>query len=208
MKRFMYLSIGVLCLSLVGITNTHAGTITITCDNHYTLYVDDHYVGSSDGDVWDWTTVETWTVSLPLGPHVIAVHGVNEGDVMGVIAVVETDDGAVYITDSSWRVSGSLFPGWYDYDFDDGGWETALDERAFDAWPWNLFVDPEVVFAVFGQHGARWIWRPGLVWDESHGWWDPNGTHVICYLRKTFMGPVPVENSSWGAIKAKMEEKD
>jgi hypothetical protein len=101
MKRFMYLSIGVLGLSMVGFTNTRAGTITITCDDHHHLYVDGLLVGSNSGD---WSSVEVWTVDLSGGPHVVAIHGMDSGCCgLGLIATIETNDGAVFVTDNTWR---------------------------------------------------------------------------------------------------------
>jgi hypothetical protein len=200
MKRFMYLSIGVLGLSMVGFTNTRAGTITITCDDHHHLYVDGLLVGSNSGD---WSSVEVWTVDLSGGPHVVAIHGMDSGCCgLGLIATIETNDGAVFVTDNTWRVSAVSAPNWNTYDFDDGSWTVAEDLGPYNTLPWIHFCDPDVYFPVFRDSGARWIWGPGLIGDGYWGHIDPDGTHGTYYFRKTFTSPVPVDGKTWGAIKA------
>jgi hypothetical protein len=184
----------------------HAGTITITCDNDYELYVNGVYIGSqnnTDGS-WGWDRPEVWSVDFAPGRNIVAVFGLNWDPVaagQGIIAQIFTENGTIHVTDASWRVAADVTGDWAGIDYDDAGWSTAFDQGPYDQIPWSLFASPIPEFA---NHGARWIWNGPLVWVEGYGYADANGVFGRTYFRKEFMdgSVVPADDLTWGAIKS------
>jgi hypothetical protein len=103
-----------------------AGTITITCDNEYELYVNGVFIGS-DGN---WRDAETWNVDFVTGMNVVAVHRWDwvGSNCRGLMVKIVSDDGAVHLTDTTWKATGENLSGWTDPGFDDSGWLNAYDE--------------------------------------------------------------------------------
>ena len=144
-------------LMLLIVSCVHAGTITITCDDDYDLYLNGVYVGSqnnSDGTL-GWDVPEVWTVAFPDGDNVIAVHGRDFGGAQGLIAEISADYGQSCVTDTSWKAITSEIGGWMALEFDDSGWDAVADLGPYDSGPWTYFAPP---ISEFSQNGARWIW--------------------------------------------------
>ena len=157
------------------------------------------YIGSQNNDdgLYGWDVPETWDVEFAIGKNVIAVYGVNwvyhgEAPYQGLIAEVHTGTGSMYITDTTWKVTNDVVAGWTEVDFDDSSWLLAYDEGPYDSIPWVWYDD----MIEFSENGARWIWTEPSTW-----------TLLVAYFRKTFYyePPVPVQESTWGEIKALYE---
>lgn len=182
-----------------------AGSITITCDNDYDLYVDGVYVGSqnnNDGN-YGWGIPETWGISLGPGWHTIAVAGRDEsaasGTGIGLIAVVTSDLGFSYITDGTWKVESQAPAGWQLPSFDDSQWRLAFVEGPYDSNPWGSFAPPMTQFAA---SGALWIWRDNPPYYPGYGFYN-TGAHQFCWFRKQIFvnEATPAVPSTWGRIK-------
>ena len=168
--------------------NGFAGTITVTCDNEYDLYVNGSYIGSDQS----WPDPETWNIDFVSGPNVVAIHGRNwepgPGLDQGLIVRIETDEGTVYMTDASWRATTDAVSGWLEPAFDDSGWPSAYDEGPNGSDPWGLL--PE-----FPQE-ARWIWSEPSTWPVGEA-----------YFRRTFQIPpsgvdwIPVQSGTPAEIR-------
>lgn len=202
-------SIPYLCLALLLFipSKTTAGHILITCDNYYHLYVNGGYIGSSseyDPDA-GWATSETWNVPLQVGNNLIAIHGIDTScpGRLGLIAEIHTGYGEIYVTDSSWKVTSSLEDYWVSPYFDDPAWAPSFDIGPYNTHPWN---EDGMTLPEFADNGARWIWNGPLTWNGID-WVDANAEFCDSYFRKTIFlpPPVPLEQSTWGSIKALYE---
>lgn len=191
--------IGALYANTCGATSV---AITITADNRYDLYVNGAFVGSqNNGDgTYGWDAPETWIVEMTPGAGYIAVAAQDESAVsnsgIGLIAKIEAAGGITYVTDASWKVSGTGPAGWTAPDFDDAAWATALDEGPYDSIPWTRFAPP---ISAFASSGARWLWRGLPAYLAGYGYYNAGG-YQYCYFRKQIIvgeppPPSPVDCS-------------
>ncbi len=114
--------------------------LEITCDNHFTVWINGKLVGSGD----EWQQMQRFNVakSLRAGKNAIAVEGRNEGpSPAGLIANLTFTDEAgkqSIVTDKSWKsshdVSGDK---WKTVEFDDAKWEAAKQLAPFGQGPWG-----------------------------------------------------------------------
>jgi hypothetical protein len=137
---------------MLGVTAAPAGAVPgvrISVDNRYTLYVNGVQVGAGD----DWRTSNNYPVDLKPG-DVVAVDALDLGYKAGLIAEV-TAGGAVYGTDSAWKVSTNAPVGWNTKDFDDSAWADATQYGSVNALPWSAFSP---VAGIPDTSTARWLW--------------------------------------------------
>ncbi|KAF8325497.1 hypothetical protein F5887DRAFT_1165092 [Amanita rubescens] len=118
------------------------GTIIISADNAYTLYIN----GQQIGTYADWTVAQRYTFTLgsPTQNIVVAVNAENTGGPAGVIAVLELNVGvrscsgySVYVTDSSWKYNLGVPAGFQSPSYNDGGWPNAVEEGLYGVAPWG-----------------------------------------------------------------------
>lgn len=182
-----------------------AGSITITCDNDYDLYVDGVYVGSqnnNDGN-WGWGTPETWSVALGAGWHTIAIAGRDESAAsnsgVGLIALITSDLGLMYVTDGTWLVESQSLSGWHLPGYDDSQWRNAFVEGPYNSPPWVIYAPAMTQFAA---SGALWIWRDNPPYSPGYGFLN-SGAHQFCWFRKQIFvnEATPAVPSTWGRIK-------
>jgi len=119
------------------LTDPESGTVEITCDNSYELFLN----GTSIGKGSAWAAIDKFDVGkqLKTGRNILAVAGTNEsagaaGMVARLTAKERGKKAVVVASDSSWKSSPTLIEGWQSLDFKDDKWE------------------PARTFGKFGQH--------------------------------------------------------
>ncbi|WP_254513546.1 GDSL-type esterase/lipase family protein [Anatilimnocola floriformis] len=104
------------------------GSIEITADNRFDLFVNGRSVGA--GATWQTRTRYDITPLLVPGRNLIAVRGTNDGeDPAGLVvkaSIEQKDKPAVEIvTDAEWRFTTKQWGNWARTDYDDSKWEPA-----------------------------------------------------------------------------------
>ncbi|KAF8069162.1 hypothetical protein FPV67DRAFT_1401323, partial [Lyophyllum atratum] len=133
-----------------------SASILITADNEYTLYINGHLAGSTQGaDArFGWQSPHRYGVA-PLAPdtNVFAVTGVNVLDTVsggysaaGLLVAIQVthEDGSTVVirSDGTWRAS-KVIPGDFEAPaFDDSAWPPAGMLGGYGAEPWDV----ELVF--------------------------------------------------------------
>ncbi|MCX7922523.1 MAG: hypothetical protein N3B21_11025 [Clostridia bacterium] len=126
------------------------GSIKISCDNAYELYVNGMLVGAGN----DWYTTQNFS-NLPLtkGKNLIAVKGVDRDGVAAMVADA-TINGKRIATDNSWKVSTTMQDGWSTKWFNDSSWSNATDYgSALSAPTWAAGLS-----GFSSDTPAHWIW--------------------------------------------------
>ncbi len=133
----------------INVTSSLTGSIAITCDNGYELYLNGALVGTGS----NWQSAGQYA-NLPFvaGPNVIAVKGTDAGGIAALLAELVVD-GQRSGTSSAWKVSLSAPANWKDASFDDSGWVAANDYGAYGVSPWNKSAS-----GMPADTPARWIW--------------------------------------------------
>ena len=121
------------------------------------LTTDDIWEGYNNGSLIDkqsgWNQVDSYSLSLSTGTHVLAIHGWDVGlSIAGFLAEVSVDGTPVSRTgDGSWRVmSGSEPTGWTEVTHDDSSW--AVPVTCADTSPWGS--EPSALL----DTGSVWVW--------------------------------------------------
>ncbi len=115
------------------------GTITITADNAYELFVNGQRVGA-DGT---WQEAETYPViqQLKQGPNVIAVRATNEGGIAGLLAearvTLQSGKEVLVVTDGDWKMATQAEGDWQAPGYDDAGWGKPQVLGAAPMAPWG-----------------------------------------------------------------------
>jgi alpha-L-rhamnosidase len=120
----------------------------LTCDDQFTLWVNDQQVGKSDGntDAWRRPTRCDLTPYLRAGDNVLAVVAVNQNNgnlpTPGGLAarlVLEAADGQTteVRSDATWKVADKQQPGWRTATFDDSAWPAAKVLGKVGGQPWG-----------------------------------------------------------------------
>ncbi|MDZ7374409.1 MAG: family 78 glycoside hydrolase catalytic domain [candidate division KSB1 bacterium] len=116
--------------------------ISITADNVFTLYLNGEEIGRGA----NWREVKHYDVHLQVreGKNVLAVAAANTGgDICGLIVNfhAKTKDGSVIqvYSDASWKTADSEAPNWTGIEFDDAGWESAVEVAEYGSPPWGKF---------------------------------------------------------------------
>ena len=102
-------------------------TMTVTCDNEMTVYVD----GSLEVSNNDWQTVSTVTLSTV--PILVAIHCTDLHVVEGILAHFSDGQG----TDDSWKCSHEYETDWNQPGFDDSAWEQAREIEQYPEGVWG-----------------------------------------------------------------------
>ncbi len=127
------------------------GTLYVTCDNEFQLFFNGLELGSHD----DWFKARRFVVPVRTGRNVIAVKGVNTGNVGGLL--VDLRWGAsqknTMISSRAWKVARGSEERWYETDFDDSTWASATEHAAMGGGRWSHQVK-----AFPTDSKALWIW--------------------------------------------------
>jgi hypothetical protein len=135
---------------------TVSGTLKITADDYFRLYVNGALIDETQRL---WTSPQTYTVSVfrhPSRKNVIAVDVLNAAEIdgldRGVVVDLSFDAGAgaqSVLSDATWKLSPTLVASWFDVAFVDTAWVAATDEGAHGISPYGH---------ILGTSSARWIW--------------------------------------------------
>ena len=129
-------------ISIAGKVPATGGTIIISTDNVYTLYINGQEIGSYD----NWEIAQSWTFTLdtPSRNIVVAVNAENTGGPAGVIAALDLTVAigscstyVNYVTDSSWVYNLTVPAGFQYSNFSDSGWPNAVEEGLWGVGPWG-----------------------------------------------------------------------
>ncbi|QDU25432.1 GDSL-like Lipase/Acylhydrolase [Anatilimnocola aggregata] len=107
-----------------------SGTVEITVDNRYELFLNGHNVGS--GAVWQTRTRYDLGPLLIPGRNVLAVMATNDGtDPAGLVAKVaiqqkDNKPAIEFVTDAEWKFTAKQFGNWARLEFDDRNWTSAV----------------------------------------------------------------------------------
>jgi hypothetical protein len=150
-----------LVATCAGAASARTGTLTITADNDYLLWVNGQFIGSmiKDGP-WEWDIGDVRQLTLQDGVNTFAVRCNNypSGGAVGLIAFLRTPEGDSLVTNTQWKVASTAPANWFDPGFDDSSWGQAVELGDYTAGPWSGFGD----MSEFRGTGARWIWKDGF----------------------------------------------
>ncbi|PFH49028.1 carbohydrate-binding module family 67 protein [Amanita thiersii Skay4041] len=124
-----------------GGARVRSGTIIISTDNEYTLFVNGRRVGSGN----NWQVAQRWVFDLPPVDRVeIAVYARNLGGPAGVIAAARFDtagngcsNSVTFYSDGSWKANRGTPPGFERFGYDDSRWPAATVEGPYGRPPWG-----------------------------------------------------------------------
>lgn len=135
---------------------TVSGTLKITTDDHFRLYVNGVLIDETQRL---WSSPQTYTVNVfrhPSRKNVLAVDGLNNAEIdgldRGVIVDLSFDAGAgpeSVLSDATWKLSTTLVANWFEVDFVDTAWVAATDEGPHGITPYGN---------ILGTSSARWLW--------------------------------------------------
>ncbi len=123
-----------------------------TGDDAWTAYVD----GTSLGSYYGWNTVNTFTLTLDSGPHVLAAYAWDTGAaIAGFLSTVSVNGSVVSRTgDGSWRYTRSPGSSWTAVSYSSAGWSTppqCSSSQVSSYWSGTP--------ASLRGAGANWIWH-------------------------------------------------
>jgi hypothetical protein len=139
-----------------GASSNHL-TAALSADNVSKVYVNGVVVCASS----NWQAAKVFTVPLQHGANVVAIRGTDAGGVAGLLADLSWD-GSTAVTDTGWKVSPTLIPGWESVGFDDSSWSFATSYGVYGVAPWLTRV---VGFSTSST--AQWIWTDNNTDDDS-----------------------------------------
>ena len=124
-------------ITIPGNVPVTGGTIIISTDNEYTLYINGKLIGTHA----DWTVAQSWSFNLiPTHHIVVAVEATNTGGPAGVIVALELNAGCFtfdYVTDSTWKYDLGVPHDFQSPSYDDARWPNAVDEGLYGVAPWG-----------------------------------------------------------------------
>jgi subtilisin family serine protease len=127
---------------------TGTTTLRISTDDGEETYFNGDLLGSSS----NWRQASEYSVLLREGLNVVAVKGIDGGDLpTGMV-----------VTDSSWKVQKFKEPGWAGLGFIDSGWTAATSYGQYGVGPWGLQVSGIQVGSP-----AHWIWSADNEADDE-----------------------------------------
>ena len=141
---------------LVVDTMPMTGSIRITCDNVFDLYLNGKYLAHSD----NWQFLKNYKVDFNKGLNTIAVKAWDLGAPAGLIADVNINS-KKYYTSSDWKISQTGPAGWADIGFNDNVWENAAELAPYGSGVWANML-PEL-----SGTSAKWIWWPADVTRDT-----------------------------------------
>ncbi len=178
---FIVLTITGCFLGVIPSYAANTGSVSITADNFYDIYVNGTLIGStmSSGDIYDFRSAETYSnVAFQPGNNVIAICGKNDTVAAGVVADILLSNGTRVVTNGSWKVSTSYVSGWESPSFNDSTWSAATVEQAFGSGSWHN----QTVTGMPSGTQASWIWASTV------------SSQQYVYLRYTVNIPAPTMN--------------
>lgn len=119
-----------------------AGTLTITADNSYALYINGFLAGIQRLSE-DWSEPDEYPLIRVLKPgkNSIAIRAINDDDAAGVMVELKVNDGGRQVVIGSgahWQARRNLQPKWSALDAHGGGWGKAHSfGEAGKAQPWG-----------------------------------------------------------------------
>ncbi len=120
--------------------NDQAASLTMTCDNGYTVWLNGQKVGEGK----EWAQPGTFEVrrQIKKGKNVIAVRGTNEGSMGGLAASLaiklRSGPNVQIVTDGSWVGTGQETARWEQSDFDDSAWKPVAVQGKMGMNPWGF----------------------------------------------------------------------
>ncbi|RMD99140.1 MAG: PKD domain-containing protein, partial [Calditrichaeota bacterium] len=124
--------------------------VKISADDRYELYVNGERLGSGSG----WETAEAYTAQLRKGKNVIAVKALNSGSAAALLAEIHAGQ-QQFFSNTQWKISRTMQPGWEKVDFDDRSWVPAFSYGAHGtAQPWAQFTNVQGI----AIQKPQWIW--------------------------------------------------
>ncbi|KAF8314649.1 hypothetical protein F5887DRAFT_1089767 [Amanita rubescens] len=125
-------------ITISGNVPATGGTIIISTDNEYTLYINGKVIGTHA----DWTHAQIYSFHLtpPTRNIVVAVNATNFGGPAGVIAALELNSGCsteVYVTDRSWKYDLHFPHNFQSPSYNDVHWPNAVPEGLYGVPPWG-----------------------------------------------------------------------
>jgi hypothetical protein len=122
------------------------GTLKITADNQYVLYVNGVQVGTNS----NWADVESFLVNTDAELNI----GIEATDTGGIAALAcqITHANDKHVSDFTWQVSNTLIPNWQSNTADHSTWVNATEHFPMGQGPWgNTFTNQFT-------SGVKWIW--------------------------------------------------
>lgn len=113
--------------------------ITIGCDDHHHLFVNNHDIGNAG----DWSHPHTYDISSHLkeGRNIIAIEGRNVGGsaALAVLMTATLSSGKTLqiVSDENWICSGEAAEDWRNLDFKADGWNKAAVVAEMGDEPWG-----------------------------------------------------------------------
>ncbi|HMC66159.1 MAG TPA: HEAT repeat domain-containing protein, partial [Gemmataceae bacterium] len=160
------------------------GTLDITADNSFTVWVNDNEVGK--GDKWERIYRFDVTKLLRHGENVIAVEGKNTDGPAGLMVrlafVPNGQDRRAVVSDSLWKSSKTAAEGWQKLGFKEEGWSSVK---------------------VLGPYGRTGPWK-NQTWDAGSGddrFTVPSGFKVELAVKR------PADDSNFSLVNLTFDAK-
>ena len=151
------------------------GSVSISGDDGYELYLNGTLIGSDDNSWW---TSESWDLKFNEGINSIAIKGINSPGGHPGAAIADFNIGShSLVTDSSWFISTEVQNGWNTNPVSEqNGYSSAIEYGDVNSTTW--FNSPSYPSDTLENSNfptnslAKWIWSEGLKTDS------------IVYIRK------------------------
>lgn len=167
--------------------------ITATCDNHFTLYLNETQV--LKGDEWSELPVADITKYLKQGENILAVEARNDGGIAAFLCSLRLTDenksSFQIVSDESWKVTSEAADGWKTLKFDESTWSKPqlLGTAGQSGLPWSASVSQDAIEAALsGDDQSAYV--PQIASDVT----VPEGFQV----EKVFL--VPRGMGSWVSL--------
>lgn len=128
-------------------------SMKITADDSFKLFLNGENVTPSGAQKSIWNEGQQFSLQVDKG-DVIAVQATNSGGLAGLLLEL-THEGRIISTNQDWKVSNSPRGGWKGQNFDDCGWQNAIELGDYQSEERPATID------IFGDDTpAKWIWAP------------------------------------------------
>ena len=195
MKKSLVFVIFILCLTA---STLWAAKLRINGDNSWVGFINGEQVAT--GDNWSVASVTEFEMTDGYAVIAVYVHDFEPGasGIGGALIDVILDDGTYIPSDNTWKSDAGVpiadrDDGWETINFDDSGWENAIELAPFGQGAWGTGASASLTNPA---STAFWIWA------------GPNDVADDVYFRKTIGDPpTPVEpnrkiTTTWGSLKS------